>query len=77
MRRVMVLVRYYGRTREDMPEGCPERVDAEFLKYVWNFQTQYRPRIVAALEKFAGRAQLHRLESRNDAERFMATIERC
>jgi ABC-type nitrate/sulfonate/bicarbonate transport system ATPase subunit len=35
-----------------------------------------RPRIVAALEKFAGQAQLHRLKSRKNAERFMATIER-
>jgi hypothetical protein len=72
----MRLVRNYGRTREGMPEGCPERIDVEFLKFVWNFQTRYRPRIVAALEKFAGQAQLHRLRSRKDAERFMATIER-
>src|SRR5215831_502714 len=56
-----------GRTREGIPEGCPERVDAEFLKFVWNFQTRYRPQIVAALEKFAGQTLLHRLESRNDA----------
>ncbi len=73
---LMRLVRNCGRTREGMPEGCPERVDAEFLKFVWNFQTRYRPQIVAALEKFAGQAQLHRLKSRKDAERFMATIER-
>jgi hypothetical protein len=70
------LVRNCGRTCEGMPEGCPERVDPEFLKFVWNFHTQYRPLIVAALEKFASQAQLHRLKSRNDAQRFMAKIER-
>jgi hypothetical protein len=70
------LVRNYGRPREGMPEGCPERVAPEFVKFVWNFRTQYRPRIVAALEEFAGGAQLHRLQSRKDAERFMVTIER-
>jgi adenylate kinase family enzyme len=69
------ILRHYGHTREEMPEGCPERLDVTFLQFVWNFQTGYRPRIVAALEKFAGHAQLHRLKSRNDAERFMATIE--
>ncbi len=73
---LMRLVCNYGRTREGMPEGCPERVDPEFVKFVWNFQTLYRPRIVAALETFAGQAQFHRLKSRRDAERFMATIER-
>src|SRR5262249_5063159 len=70
------IVRDYGRVREGMPEGCPERVDAGFLKYVWNFQTEYRPKIVAALEEFAGQTQLHRLPSRSDAERLMAAIER-
>jgi len=66
----------YGRTRDGLPEGCPERFDAEFLKFVWNFHTLYRPRIVEGLEKFAGHARLHRLESRKDSERFMTTVER-
>jgi adenylate kinase family enzyme len=73
---LMRIVCNYGRTREGMPERCLERVDPEFLKFAWNFRTRYRPQIVTALEKFAGRAQLYRLTSRNDAERFMATIER-
>jgi adenylate kinase family enzyme len=73
---LMRLVRNYRRPREGMPDGCPERVDPEFVKFVWNFRTLYRPRIVAALETFAGQAQLHWLKSHRDAERFMATIER-
>lgn len=27
----------YGKTRADMAEKCPERIDWEFIKYVWNF----------------------------------------
>ena len=69
------MIRHYGHTRAGMPEGCPERVDPVFLRYVWNFNVRQRPLIVAALEKFAGHARLHRLESRKDGERFMATIE--
>ena len=67
--------RGYGRTRETLPPGCPERFDMEFLGYMWNFNTRQRPGMVAALEKFAGHARLHRLESRKDGERFMAMIE--
>jgi len=67
--------RGYGRTRDTSPPGCPERFDVEFLGYVWNFNTSQRPGMVAALEKFAGHARLHRLESRKDGERFMAMIE--
>lgn len=28
----------YGKVRPDMGEGCPERIDFEFLKWVWNFK---------------------------------------
>jgi adenylate kinase family enzyme len=73
---LMRIVRGYGRTREGLPEGCPERLDITFLRYVWNFRAAQRPRIVAALAKFAGHAQLHRLESRTDGKRFMAMVER-
>ncbi len=33
-RRVMTNI---GRVRPDMPEGCPEKFDVEFMKYIWNF----------------------------------------
>lgn len=26
-----------GKVRPDMPEGCPEKVDLEFLRWIWNF----------------------------------------
>ena len=42
----------YGRVRADMAEGCPERIDLEFLRYIWTFNAKQRPKIVAALEQF-------------------------
>jgi adenylate kinase family enzyme len=26
-----------NKVRPDMPEGCPERLDIEFMKYIWDF----------------------------------------
>jgi adenylate kinase family enzyme len=76
-RRVVIrTARGHGRTRDTLPPGCPERFDLEFLAYVWNFKANQRPGMVAAVEKYAGHARLHRLESRKDTERFMAMIER-
>ncbi len=37
--------------RPDLPDGCPETVDWEFLRWIWNFPAQSRPRIVQALER--------------------------
>lgn len=41
----------YGTIRPDMAEGCPERFDWEFLKWVWNFNRNNREKIYACLEK--------------------------
>jgi len=44
----------YGRTRPDLADNCPERLDWEFLKYVWNYPQKLRPRIANMLEEHRG-----------------------
>ena len=34
----------YGKNRPDMANGCPERFDWEFVKFIWNFNAQNRVR---------------------------------
>ncbi len=46
--------RDFGRTRSDMAPGCVERLDWEFLKYIWHYRSNHRPRHLAALEGFGG-----------------------
>ena len=29
-------IRYYGRTRPDLPPGCPERFSPAFYKWIWD-----------------------------------------
>ena len=36
------IITTYGKVRPDMGEGCPERIDLEFLKWVWNFNKNKR-----------------------------------
>jgi adenylate kinase family enzyme len=43
----------YGIARPDMADGCPERIDPEFLRWVWEFPSKSRPQIVAALQAYA------------------------
>ena len=50
-----------GRSRPDMPEGCPERFDAAFFWYVMNWNSGPRPRTEAKLAGYAG--TLIRLQS--------------
>lgn len=40
---------YRGRARPDMTEGCPERLTWEFLRWIWRYRREYRPKILAKL----------------------------
>jgi adenylate kinase family enzyme len=46
------LVRQHGEVRSDMPTGCPERFDLEFLRWVWNFRRVARPPTIEILREF-------------------------
>lgn len=43
--------KYRGKVRPDMGDGCPERFSADFIKWVFNFRKNTRPKIVSALKE--------------------------
>ena len=45
-------VMYRGVVRPDMAPGCPEKVDAEFLRFVWDYPTRSRARVLEKLRRF-------------------------
>jgi hypothetical protein len=57
-----------------LAEGCPDRFDIAFLRYVWNFPVKHRPRIVAGIAQFGGHLRVIRLSSDRDAEIFVAAL---
>jgi adenylate kinase family enzyme len=62
----------YGQVRPEMAPGCPERIDLEFLRYVWTYRQQQRPKL---LEFFAGLRTdqaLIRFNSRKQADTYLA-----
>ncbi len=68
------IARDYGRVRSGLPEGCPEQLDIEFLRYIWNFNAKTKPRILAAVEQFGSHVIMHTLRSDRDAERLLAEV---
>ena len=51
-------LQYPGKTRLDMAQGCPERLNLEFFKYVWDFPRLQRPKIQAKLNKYDREKQI-------------------
>ena len=63
----------YGKVRPDMGEGCPERIDFEFLKWVWNYNKNKRERNYRLLNE-AEHAETIVLKNRRAVKKFLAQL---
>ena len=71
-----VVQRYWknkGKVRPDMADGCPERLDWEFVKFVWNFNKNNRVRNYTWLGQ-ARHAKKIVLKSRREVKEFLETL---
>ncbi|WP_244625083.1 AAA family ATPase [Rhizobium daejeonense] len=67
-------IRYRGRSRPEMADGCPERVTLEFLRYVWNFERHSAPQVDAQLAAFSGEVSVLTLRSHAASERLLVSM---
>jgi adenylate kinase family enzyme len=65
----------YGRVRPDMAPGCPERLDLEFLRYIWTFEALQVPKIEAGLVRHGGAGRVTMIRSDGEADAFLAAVE--
>lgn len=65
-------LRHYGQSRPDMAEGCDERFDWEFLKFVANYRKNGRIRAKSFLESAPSHLKKHHLRSPKDVEQFLS-----
>ena len=63
----------YGKTRPDMGEDCPERIDWEFLKWVWNYNKNKREKNYRLLNEAEG-VETIVLKNRRAVRKFMKTV---
>lgn len=71
-----VLKRYFqsrGKSRPDMGGNCPERLDFEFLKFVWRFNKTHRQRYKEMLDN-ANEVKLIILRNRKETKRFLEDV---
>ncbi len=61
-----------GKCRADVGEGCPEKPDAEFLKYIWNYDKRFGEKYCRMLEE-SGAAH-YVFKSRREAEAFLQSL---
>jgi adenylate kinase family enzyme len=69
-------LRWRGRTRPDMTAGCPERMTWEFVRWVWTYPAERRPKVLARLRALEARGEKRVLvvRSRREARRLPARL---
>lgn len=68
-------LRYRGRSRPDMAEGCPERLDWKFLHYIWTFERNEAPQFQEMLLRHGGNVPVVTLKSHRDGAELLARLQ--
>lgn len=65
-------VLFHGRTRPDMADDCPERIDLKFLRYVWTFERDVAPQIERKLATSGAAANVIQLSTQDEIDALLA-----
>ena len=74
LRALRRILSWRGRTRPDMAADCPERLDGEFVRWIWELHRTQRPQVLELLDGWTG--EKHVFRSPKDCARFLAKLER-
>lgn len=65
----------YGKTRSDMAEGCPEKFDWEFLKWIWDFENRSKQKMEKLLKQYEHEKTIIRLKSKREVKNFLDNLK--
>jgi adenylate kinase family enzyme len=68
------LLQFYGRQRPDLPQGCYDRVSWEFLKWVWHYKKNSRPRIEKLFHETRNKVQQIHIKSPQEVDQQVEAI---
>ena len=69
------IARSYGQVRPEMAEGCPEKIDFEFFRYVWTYRKQQRPAVLQYFERLRPNQNFVCFTRRAQADRYLMNLE--
>jgi adenylate kinase family enzyme len=69
------MMQYRNRTRPDMGEGCEERFDLDFFKWIWDYPKMKRPEILKRLEQLSKDKQVIIFKSSKEVKQFLEKVQ--
>ena len=64
-------VKYRGHVRPDLAEGCYEKFDWEFFKWIWNYPVDIKPQIMKTLGSVSNNKTIIRLLYNREVNNFL------
>lgn len=70
------ILKYRNKTRPDMAEGCDERFNVDFFKWIWNYPKLKKPVILESLDQLSKseNKQVIILKSSTEAKKFIERV---
>jgi adenylate kinase family enzyme len=68
-------LKYRNTNRPDMTEGCNEKIDLDFLGWIWNYRKSKKPKVERILQKFEKDKNIIRLTSPAEAKAFLSKLK--
>ncbi len=69
-------LQYRNKSRPDMAEGCPEKIDWAFIGWVWGYPTRTRPRVLRLIKENPNNKKVVWLQSDAETEAFLANLRK-
>jgi adenylate kinase family enzyme len=69
---------YYGKETPSSAQGCPEKFNwafLKFLKWVWNFKKKYPVAIMKLLNEYADTKEIYILKSQQEIDTFIQNVK--
>ena len=66
--------KWKGRTRPDMGEGCEEKFDYDFLKWIWNYRKREKIETLKLLESLSSDKRAIVLRNARSVSRFLKNL---
>ena len=66
---------YIGKSRPDITEGCKEKLDFEFVNWVWNFNKDVRPKIIEKLKEYSKEKDIIVFSSKIEVAKYLKEIK--
>lgn len=68
-------IKFFGRTRPEMAPGCMEKIDWEFVRFIWTYDQKFAPRFMAGIATHGPEVPILQLKSRRQARELLDLLD--